>query len=210
MVKIVVVFQKGPAMLRLITALFVLLAAPVAAQDYPLFHNVTGVAANDVLNVRAAPNAGAPILHVLPPDAQWVEVVEVQGNWGRINFGEGSGWASLRFLTPVADGNLPEYPYLTCFGTEPFWGLDLTMGAQAVLSQPDGASETFLLGNMRAAAGRPDVFAVQGSTADADLVVTIAARQCSDGMSDALYGLEGTVVIGGDDPRVLAGCCSLR
>ena len=106
-------------MLRLITALFRLLSAPLSAQDYPLFHNVTGVAANDVLNVRASPSAGTPILHFLPPDAHWVEVVEVQGNWGRINFGEGSGWASLRFLTPVADGNLPEYPYLTCLAPNP-------------------------------------------------------------------------------------------
>ena len=58
-------------------ALLLALALPsgAAAKGLPALHDVTGVAADDVLNVRARPDASAPVLGALTPDATGVEVV---------------------------------------------------------------------------------------------------------------------------------------
>ena len=59
-------------------------------------------AADDVLNVRAEPNASSAILGGLEPGAGPVEVIETSQpgstKWGRIVFQEGNGWVSMKFL----------------------------------------------------------------------------------------------------------------
>ncbi len=73
-------------------------SAPVAAA--PQTYRVVGVDANDVLNVRAEPDIGAPIIGFFAPDATgirttgtivagWLEVITTDG---------GLGWASTEFL----------------------------------------------------------------------------------------------------------------
>jgi hypothetical protein len=135
-------------MRRLLAALL-LLATPAAAQDaLPILADVTGVAADDVLNVRAAPNAGAEIVGTLAPDMRGVEVagLDPSGGWGLVNSGERAGWAAMRFLAPRADvwraGALPEG--LTCFGTEPFWSLR-PGGGRLVLATPEGPERDMAL-----------------------------------------------------------------
>lgn len=108
--------------------LLLILAAPAhATQEYilPTLFDVTGVAADDVLNIRQLPDADAPIIGTLSPDAKGIEVVEDTGGWGRVNSGEGSGWVSMRYMAYRTDvwheGALPDG--FSCFGTEPFWSL---------------------------------------------------------------------------------------
>ena len=71
-------------------------AGAARAETLPALHNVTGVSAGDVLNVRAEPTAGASVIATLAPDAADVEVVEQRGNWGLVNAGEVAGWAYLK------------------------------------------------------------------------------------------------------------------
>lgn len=190
----------------------VALAAPVAAQDLPALHRVTGVAANDVLNVRAQPNAQAPIIGDFGPQAQGVEVTALSpdGRWARVNAGEGAGWSAARFLTPQGDpgwqtGLVP----LSCYGTEPFWNLALFLpGSQAEFTGLDtGGFNLVTDAGALPSTPFPRTLAVPFSGARQGMAV-IRSATCSDGMSDRLFGLEVQVYWRGQVTG-LSGCCSL-
>jgi hypothetical protein len=89
-------------------------AAPPAqpeAADAPWFQ-VAGVAADDVLNIRAAPGASYPVVGTIPPDAR-----EVAGTgrtapvgpslWREVVYGRMKGWVNSRFLVESADPRIP-------------------------------------------------------------------------------------------------------
>jgi uncharacterized protein YraI len=64
-------------------------------------YRVTGVAADDVLNVREGPGARYPIVGTLPPDARGVRLastVECVGVWCQANFQNASGWVNTQYL----------------------------------------------------------------------------------------------------------------
>lgn len=193
------------------TILLMMLAGPAfATQEYilPTLFDVTGVAADDVLNIRAQPNAGAEIVGTLAHDATNVEVVDEASGWGRVNSGEASGWASMAYLAYRVDVWKPrELPDgFRCYGTEPFWGLE-RQGEQLLLSRPDSEEDA-----------RP-IQAVLGTGVFRDpmrailaegMTVTSTRAICSDGMSDRLFGLEAHVILQGNDPLMLSGCCSIQ
>ena len=131
-------------MLKALLLTAVLFAALPARADsdvvLPAIADVTGVAASDVLNVRAEPNADSVVLSELAPTATGIEIVgfDPSGAWARVSAGEASGWVSGRFLRLRTDtwqpGALPDT--LVCVGTEPFWSLRRTaQGAE--LSTPE-------------------------------------------------------------------------
>ena len=74
-------------------AVLMLAFFPLAAlaEVYPALHDVTGVASDDVLNIRESPDAGSAIVGSLAPDATGVEVVAVTGGWAVVNTSEASG-----------------------------------------------------------------------------------------------------------------------
>ncbi|WP_298437581.1 SH3 domain-containing protein [uncultured Jannaschia sp.] len=197
--------------MRWIAAIWLLLAAgPAAAtQDaWPALFDVAGVASDDVLNIRAAPRADAPILGTLAPDATGVEVVAPNGRetWGQVNVDEGTGWVSLRFLARQPgqwQGAFP--PLASCFGTEPFWTVRVD-GDTARWSTPEGEIE----GLVTARAGslsRRDRHGLRVVLADGSRIDGIISwRACNDGMSDRGYGL-GFDALRGEN--VLSGCCAL-
>ena len=43
-----------------------------------------------------------------------------------------------------------------------------------------------------------------------DMTLFSHPQICSDGMSDRLFGLSATLVIHGDSPRMLSGCCTIQ
>lgn len=195
----------------MIRAMALLLAlGPVAAvaEVYPALHDVTGVAADDVLNIRVKPSADAPVVGRLAPDATGVEVVAVQDGWAVVNTGEGTGYAALRFL---ARTNAPDWPTLkaplTCLGTEPFWSLqiDPAMGETRFQTPEDAAARIAALGttwpglpwSQTAAVALPDGLAV------------LSTAECSDGMSDRAYGIAADLFLTGPDRTRLSGCCTL-
>jgi uncharacterized membrane protein len=186
-----------------------LTAAPLWAEVLPAFHAVTGVATDDVLNIRAAPDADAAILATLPPDATGIEVVAVEGDWAVLNSGEATGYVALRFLRREAgpDWNKLQVP-LACSGTEPFWSLDIDPIAGEVRSQtPDDAAPR----------AEPLTVAWLGSPLAPDMAVALpdglallSPAECSDGMSDRRYGIAVQVFrtgVGYVDRE--SGCCRL-
>lgn len=196
-------------MIRLAALLWLAALPAFATQDgWPALYDVTGVATDDVLNVRAAPSADAEIIGSLAPDATDVEVIEANDalTWGRVNTGERSGWASLAFLQRHGgqwDGKLPAIT--RCFGTEPFWGLTRADGILEY-SDPDGTGWSATVASETGSSGRRDrhVIAAVGVT------LVLRGELCSDGMSDRLFGLSAdllTTVPGG--VTMHSGCCTI-
>ncbi|NVK14496.1 MAG: SH3 domain-containing protein [Rhodobacteraceae bacterium] len=199
-----------------------LLAPPAAAQEYPALHSVTGVAADDVLNIRSAPSASAAIIGTLAPDQTGVEVIlaDGSGKWGLVNSGEQSGWASLRYLDRASSSNWHDQPDLAleCFGTEPFWSL--TLDETVRFSTPDRPETPFALEAWEPAAGHggksgfvavnQNGGALSGPEAGS-LSGILTAQHCSDGMSDRTYGISIDLLQfrSAGQLHVLTGCCSL-
>ncbi|ETX15317.1 peptide-binding protein [Roseivivax halodurans JCM 10272] len=196
-------------MIRSLAVLLVAAGPALSQESLPALHSVIGVAADDVLNVRTAPEASAEKIGELGPEATGVEVIAVQDGWGRVNTGERSGWASLDFLEAEPGGRLPDVTEFSCFGTEPFWSLDVAAGGTSTFSEPEGEA-TWLTGPVRSAEGVPGrFFAVVGGAAGGTLALAISAEECGDGMSDRQYGLSAALITTGEGARTLSGCCSL-
>lgn len=196
-------------MIRLLALLLWLMPLALRAEDYPALHDVTGVAADDVLNIRAAPDASSAIIGTLAPGATGVEVIAVEGDWAVVNAGDGSGYAALRFL---ARSDAPLWSTLDapldCLGTEPFWSLEIDPAeGQTRFQTPEDTEARVapldtrwpaLPWSASAALGLPDGLAV------------LLPADCSDGMSDRRYGLAVDIFLTGPERDRLSGCCRLR
>ncbi len=202
----------------LILALSLGVAAPALATpeaQLPGLADVVGVAGNDILNIRAEPNAKAQILGTLPPDAKGVEIIRFDqtGRWAQVSAGETSGWASGNFLRLRPD-TWPENALpanLRCSGTEPFWSLRRTAEGME-FSTPEGAPRKLELRRVMDR-GLPED-ATRGLIAGdvaGRVTAVIQPEICSDGMSDRSFGLSTIVILdGGNSPsRMLSGCCSI-
>ncbi|MCA0920327.1 SH3 domain-containing protein [Pseudooceanicola nanhaiensis] len=196
-------------------ALMLTPAGLLAQEGFPALYDVSGVAANDVLNMRAAPDPSAPIVGTLAPDATGIEAVQADADsgWLRVNSGETAGWASPAYLTRQPGQPDGTQPALTrCFGTEPFWSL-MPAGAGWTFQQAGGAATFLPSGWQGTAAGRSDRYAtilLAGKGADVAGTIVVGRDICSDGMSDRLYGLTVDMILTGDlGPAHYAGCCSI-
>lgn len=186
-------------------------ALPLRAGTLPAAFMVKGVAADDVLNIRAEPSAGAAVLGQIGPQALNVEVIEISadGKWGKVAAGgEGNGWVSLAYLErqPVLDPALAPRP-MTCLGTEPFWSLGLfEQGAE--WSTPDTPRAD--LGEVTEAVA-PQGFHIRAEEGPERVYnLTISREWCSDGMSDRQFGFAAKLFIESPDGNaLLSGCCTL-
>src|SRR5690554_1529892 len=110
------------------------LAFPADAQDERIpepaqLYGVTGVAADDVLNIRVQPDPSSEIVGTLTPDAENVVIAGTRMNvgsstWWQVVAPDGPGWVNARFLE--ATDAEPDYHAafsLQCTGTEPFWSV---------------------------------------------------------------------------------------
>lgn len=176
---------------------------------------VTGVAAGDMLNMRAAPDAGAEKVGALPPGAAGIEVVELGsgGRWGRINMAEGSGWVAMRYMAHAGgpDWHRLEAP-LSCYGTEPFWRLTIAPGAGGMLLERMGAAALGLGRRVTSPAfDRPRTVGFSAAGAEREGFGVIRAETCSDGMSDRVMGLSFRMfLVGPDGMESYLGCCTLE
>lgn len=195
-------------MIRILTFLL-LLATPLRAEEFPATYAVTGVASDDVLNIRARPDAGSAIIGALDPDATGVEVLGTAGNWAVVSTGEGTGYASLRFLErePGPEWNALERP-LTCLGTEPFWSLEINpeAGTTRFLTPEDQSPPPEAVTALWPA----EPWAQSAAVGLGDGVAVLTGAECSDGMSDRAYGIAVDIFRSGPSGAVrLSGCCSL-
>ncbi len=189
-------------------SLVVGLSQACLAFEFPALYRVIDVASDDVLNVRVAPTVQSDIIGGLLHNETGIEVVGVSegGDWGRVNVGEWSGWTAMRFLQR---SDRPTRPLRAeCFGTEPFWGLSLD--ATHVFREPEQGSQPYRATAELSAANNTNSLAILGHSPNGQMTAIVDARQCSDGMSDRLFGLSiGLVLTSGNSPRFLSGCCSL-
>ncbi len=210
-------------MIRLLSMLVLLLPVNAAAQDtFPALYDVAGVAANDVLNVRAEPSAQSEVIGAFAPLETGVEVIALSddGSWGRVNIGEQAGWAAMRFLArqpgqSAVDWSAGLAPMtLACFGTEPFWGLALMPDETFEFTDPFQGDGTPMSGPYTPLA--PSASSVKrgfvGTMSGSPNTLTglITREICSDGMSDQVYGFALDLIR--SDPsgnRLDAGCCRL-
>lgn len=201
--------------LRAAALLFILLLPPAGfAQSLPALYDVSDVSADDVLNVRQTPSVDSEVIGTLQPDATSIEVVafDENQNWARLNLGEVSGWASLSFLKrqPYQLGGRPPET-ATCFGTEPFWSLSIAPDS-ATFSSPDALDLTFSKTQSLRSRNRLDRHMAVYENDLGGLVSTLKATQCSDGMSDRVFGWELDLMLfvaGNDNAQMFSGCCSI-
>ncbi len=180
---------------------------PAYAQTLPALYEVTGVASDDVLNVRTQPDATSEIVGQLLPTAQGIEVVTLSDdqNWGMVGMPEGIGWVSMRFMhlqtAPI--------PPLYCFGAEPFWGLTID-ATKSVLSQLGENSVDLTLMDVTTVPNEYFFTFSQGLD-PIDRIANVRREFCSDGMSDRSYGFKTSIynneTVGGG---ALIGCCTLQ
>lgn len=186
------------------------IAGPAGAtQDaFPALYDVRDVAADDVLNIRAAPSSDSATIGALAPDARDIEVLVPgpRGRWARINHGEGTGWVSLRYLERHPGQWFGAVPQVArCFGTEPFWSLTRD-GDGFTLTGVDRPAQAMTPLWQGSAASRRDRHAIRFDGGSA--VITYAA--CSDGMSDRQFGLTIDLILTGAETEYRTGCCTLQ
>lgn len=188
-------------------------AGHAIAQDgrpsFPAQFEVTGVAEDDRLNIRAEPSAGAPILNSFYAYAFNIEVLETtpDGSWGLVGIPEGNGWVNMRYLarSDIFPYELPRP--LACIGTEPFWRIGLYPRGSEFEMMGDARRD---LTTVHEAVGADGFLArlEEGPTLERTLIVRQGA--CSDGMSDRRYGWQAALFTEAPDGNyVLSGCCTL-
>lgn len=209
-------------MIRILSFLFVCVFSAARADIYPLpaLFDVTGVVADDVLNIRLGPGSDFDVIGSFTPSQSGVEVVAVndQATWAKVALPEGEGWVAFRYLMRQGgqDGiTLPAT--LSCGGTEPFWGMSFpdngAGGRNINYSDPEnsaGVLATLTRFDIAAGAGWGP-YLVEGQSADLETTAIISRHECYDGMSDRPYGF--TVFVDMENAAgeafFLHGCCSL-
>lgn len=183
----------------------------VAQEVLPGLYDVTGVAANDVLNIRAAPSATASQIGQLAPGAKAVEVVALSagGGWGQVNTRDLAGWVAMRHLKRTAgpDWFVLQTP-LACRGTEPFWSMNILPRPGFIdFSTPEEDTRLPVATRWPGASHRP----VAALSLEGKGVVSLRAAICSDGMSDHIYGITVDLFLTANNgPVALTGCCTLQ
>jgi len=198
-------------MTRFFSLLACLITAPALAQTgyETAYFNVSGVAPDDTLNIRAEPDTAADILGELAFDAANIEVVGREGGWAMINMGDVAGWISFTYLQqtePVLlESGIPGG--LTCGGTEPFWSAEVSDEAlvfSAFWEEEESISYPINAAPRAHTIGFPVFLMLEGGG-----VASLSPNTCSDGMSDATYGWTLNLVRPGVYDTAYSGCCTL-
>ena len=183
------------------------------AQALPAFYDVSGVAPDDVLNVRAGPGVGNSIVAKLTADARFIEVVafDESREWARVNVEDTSGWVALRFLDRRPDQPDDQLPRpLMCAGTEPFWSLDVARTSTATLDRMDDDPISVATLDPVTSENRTDRYAIFGQAQTQVFTFMFQRDACTDGMSDRFYGMSVDLFVTEESGvTYLTGCCNL-
>lgn len=186
----------------------------LSAEPFPALYDVTGVASNDVLNVRIAPNARAEKIGALSYAQTQVEVVATSDDhkWGLVNINEGAGWVSMAYLMrwPGQEWGSFQMPH-SCYGAEPFWGLSGLTTDTITLREMSETPFTYRMTASMSSFGGLNSHWIVGEAGGRKLHATIRRARCSDGMSDRENGLAIDLYAQTDanGPVALSGCCIL-
>lgn len=200
-----------------ISIAMLIFSASIAHADlelFPALYDVTGVASDDVLNVRAGTGASHPIIESLAYNDRHIEIIKLSadGKWGQIGYPEANGWASMHYLQRQVGQSGPSLPRpISCGGNEPFWSINFSQGGNE-FTEPGQMPHILPTVWEGIPDGMPPVsygIKMAGGTGEINAVVT--RSQCSDGMSDRAYGFEINALLSGAiGNRMLTGCCALQ
>jgi len=188
-------------------------SAAVAQPAYtdPTYFEVSGVAPDDVLNVRARPTTSAEIVGELAPGARPVEVLRMQDGWAMVSSADGTGWAYAGFLEPIemaTVGGTAMPASMSCGGTEPFWGLEF--GTDSVTySAVDSDERDMSVVEAGGMSGmQPVVHYLIAAGETGGMTAIVNNQMCSDGMSSRTYPRRIDMVLSGPGGNTgLTGCC---
>lgn len=170
---------------------------PAAAATY----EVTGVRADDVLNIRAAPRASAKKVGEYGPRDKGIRIYRRSGNWaltGRSDPNRPDGWVNTRYLKVTIAPARVELP-ISCLGTEPFWNLAIQSEWRAIYTDPENPERRYRISEFRRSGRDATMRLGNGGR------VSIRAENCSDGMSDNQYPYSVRVLL--PNGVKLRGCC---
>lgn len=186
--------------------LLALLAAAALAAD-PQLWSVASTAAPEALVVRKSASPSAEGVGSLPAGATGIVEVEQSGEgWLHVRAGALEGWVSGVSLVPQAppSGYLPTS--LTCSGTEPFWAIQLKDGQGKVQSPDRPTAPELPFDQVKTPHEASFLVTPRGKGPGYRwLTVSLAAEQCSDGMSELRYGWRALALIA--EQGFVAGCC---
>ncbi|HID07242.1 MAG TPA: hypothetical protein EYP10_08845 [Armatimonadetes bacterium] len=198
--------------MRFIAALLCALTMPIlaTAQQLPDAFMVTGVASNDVLNIRTEPKASSAIIGTLDPYGFNIEVIKLSpnGKWGMVSAGERNGWVAMRFskrTNATAPNEIPRP--MICFGNEPFWALGMYPNGDEYQLAGESRHDLTPINEVVSYQGYAVVFQ-EGPTLNRTLM--IQRGYCDDGMSDLEYGWRAILL--NETPQGSSlnfGCCTL-
>ena len=198
--------------MRWLCIVLLLLPAVARAQNLPALYDVDGVAQSDKLNVRAGPSTEFNVIEKISAGAEDLEVVDIDpsGDWALVNVAELAGWVALRFLKRQprqSDEGLPQG--FTCYGTEPFWSFNVAQDLSAKFSEPEQETGIDAL-VVVPSRNRTDRYALFGDGGEKIFSSIVARNQCSDDMSDRVFGLSIDLLVTGEaGVNVYSGCCSV-
>jgi uncharacterized protein YgiM (DUF1202 family) len=179
----------------------------------PGVFTVTGVSANDVLRVRAAPDASANRLADLQPGGIVAVLAPAGGNWVRVSLSDGSnGYVNARYLTPGGGTTTGTgmQTGLRCAGTEPFWQFNIARDGRTRFEDAGNAAPP-VFSRLAGVSGFGFMASYPFDFQTANVVGKLDTRLCSDGMSDIDYpfSLQLDAPLGGA-MRSVTGCCLLQ
>lgn len=201
-------------MIRLALLLWCLAGSALADNPtWPALYDVFDLADDDVLNIRSKPDASAPLIGALDPKATDIEVLGQgpQAIWAKINADESTGWVALRYLSRQLDQTLGQpLKIASCFGTEPFWTLELNEIGNATYSALDEEDQRGHVEKRPSSKNSLNDQAVTIRFGQSTSIAMINRTECSDGMSDRTYGLSVQLLHRSNGPQImLSGCCTL-
>ncbi|WGI21578.1 hypothetical protein [Amylibacter sp. IMCC11727] len=192
--------------------------APISSQP----HKVIGVAANDVLNMRADIDysqsvSDSKVVGTIPHDADDVAVtgisIDVNGaKWREVLYEGKKGWVNARFLKPTSL-YLETPEALICGGTEPFWDLTINEGGGQYSTPEIEDPMQLAYQKFTQGAGRTDLWGHYLGSVDGTVNVAAIVRYteaCFDGMSDFTYDFEVLLLELGERRAPVYGCCRIQ
>lgn len=187
--------------------------APVWASDYPALFHVVDVAADDRLNIRAAPSSDAAVIGALAPDAAYVQIEaqDATGRWAQVSAGEaGMGWVFARYLQAVPGATFPDWPYLQCSGSEALWSSRFADGQGVIYRDGyDGMGRHLPSGPIKSAHDNPRAKAIMATDGSLHVSAMVQRGRCQSTMVDTFTGIEAVVFVTGEQQQMYYGCCRL-
>jgi len=227
--------MKRTAFIFPILVLFFAVFAAPANADF----RVVRVSANDVLNIRAAPDPGAAKLGTIPAKGTGITATgrtAPYGNfiWAEITYGGVTGWVNKHYLakeerraqtpppaapaptqhaTPEVTGSINRQAgleALSCSGTEPFWGM-LLKGKETVFdSLGGGGPMTLKLSPPTQSPQMRTVWAIDAKEKETGKTVSITVKKTGQ-CSDGMSDIvfPYETLVNVAGGPVYAGCCNI-